>query len=209
MIGFSIMMWFCSALLIFVSFSLLKGNYSSVHGKVFETTNDRKGYAKALGKPVLLIGICLLFSGVIAVILPKDYAISIAVIFILFIAVIAGIVQLVEMAVEKFSPSLYSALGIFLPLIAVNCAIMGASLFMQQRINLDPSNTQYIGNVWDAISYSLGSGFGWTLAIVSMGAIREKMEYSDVPKPLQGLGITFITVGLMAMAMMCFSGLKI
>ena len=113
------------------------------------------------------------------------------------------------MAVEKFSPSLYSALGIFLPLIAVNCAIMGASLFMQQRINLDPSNTQYIGNVWDAISYSLGSGFGWTLAIVSMGAIREKMEYSDVPKPLQGLGITFITVGLMAMAMMCFSGLKI
>lgn len=82
MIGFSIMMWFCSALLIFVSFSLLKGNYSSVHGKVFETTNDRKGYAKALGKPVLLIGICLLFSGVIAVILPKDYAISIAVIFI-------------------------------------------------------------------------------------------------------------------------------
>ena len=87
MIGFSIMMWFCSALLIFVSFSLLKGNYSSVHGKVFETTNDRKG----LGKPVLLIGICLLFSGVIAVILPKDYAISIAVIFILFIAVICSI----------------------------------------------------------------------------------------------------------------------
>lgn len=129
--------------------------------------------------------------------------------FILFIAVIAGIVQLVEMAVEKFSPSLYSALGIFLPLIAVNCAIMGASLFMQQRINLDPSNSQYIGNVWDAIAYALGSGLGWTLAIVSMGAIREKMEYSDIPKPLQGLGITFITVGLMAMAMMCFSGLKI
>ncbi len=91
MLGFSIMMWFVSAILIFVSFSLLKGNYSSVHGKVFETTNDRKGYAKALGKPVLLIGICLLFSGVIAVILPKDYAISIAVIFILFIAVVAGI----------------------------------------------------------------------------------------------------------------------
>ena len=91
MIGFSIMMWFCSALLIFVSFSLLKGNYSSVHGKVFETTNDRKGYAKALGKPVLLIGICVLLSGVIAVVLPKDYAISIAVVFILFIAVVAGI----------------------------------------------------------------------------------------------------------------------
>ena len=99
--------------------------------------------------------------------------------------------------------------GIFLPLIAVNCAIMGASLFMQQRINLDPSNSQYIGSVIDALVYALGSGLGWTLAIISMGAIREKMEYSDVPKPLQGLGITFITVGLMAMAMMCFSGLKI
>jgi len=129
--------------------------------------------------------------------------------FILFIAVIAGIVQIVEMAVEKFSPSLYGALGIFLPLIAVNCAIMGASLFMQQRIGLDPASTQYIGSVWDALIYGMGSGIGWTLAIVAMGAIREKMEYSDVPKPLQGLGITFITVGLMAMAMMCFSGLKI
>ena len=129
--------------------------------------------------------------------------------FITFIAVIAAIVQLVEMVVEKYSPSLYAALGIFLPLIAVNCAIMGASLFMQQRINLDPSNTQYIGNVVDAVVYALGSGIGWTLAIVSMGAIREKLQYSDVPKPLQGLGITFITVGLMAMAMMCFSGLKI
>ena len=129
--------------------------------------------------------------------------------FSLFIAVIAGIVQLVEMIVERYSPSLYAALGIFLPLIAVNCAIMGASLFMQQRINLDPSNTQYIGSIVDALVFALGSGLGWTLAIVSMGAIREKMEYSDVPKPLQGLGITFITVGLMAMAMMCFSGLKI
>ena len=129
--------------------------------------------------------------------------------FILFIAVIAGITQLVEMVVEKYSPALYSALGIFLPLIAVNCAIMGASLFMQQRINLDPSNTQYIGSVLDAAVYAIGSGLGWTLAIVSMGAIREKMEYSDVPQPLKGLGITFITVGLMAMAMMCFSGLKI
>ena len=113
------------------------------------------------------------------------------------------------MAVERFSPSLYASLGIFLPLIAVNCAIMGASLFMQQRINLDPSNSQYIGSVVDAVVYAAGSGIGWTLAIVSMGAIREKLQYSDVPKPLQGLGITFITVGLMAMAMMCFSGLKI
>jgi Na+-transporting NADH:ubiquinone oxidoreductase subunit E len=129
--------------------------------------------------------------------------------FILFIAVIAGIVQLVEMIVERFSPSLYGALGIFLPLIAVNCAIMGASLFMQQRINLDPANTQYLGSVWDAMVYAIGSGFGWTLAIVSLGAIREKMQYSDVPKPLPGLGISFIVVGLMAMAMMCFSGLKL
>ena len=129
--------------------------------------------------------------------------------FILFIAVIAGIVQLVEMVVEKYSPSLYAALGIFLPLIAVNCAIMGASLFMQQRILLDPVETKAITSVWDAIVYAVGSGIGWTLAIVALGAIREKMQYCDVPRPLQGLGITFITVGLMAMAMMCFSGLKI
>ena len=128
--------------------------------------------------------------------------------FILFIAVIAGIVQLVEMVVEKYSPSLYAALGIFLPLIAVNCAIMGASLFMQQRILMDPSNSQAISNILDSIAHALGSGLGWTLAIVIFGAIREKMEYSDVPKPLQGMGIAFITVGLMAMAMMCFSGLK-
>ena len=122
--------------------------------------------------------------------------------FILFIAVIAGMVQLVEMTVEKYSPSLYAALGIFLPLIAVNCA-------MQQRILMDPSNSQAITSIWDAIVYGFGSGIGWMLAIVAMGAIREKMQYSDVPKPLQGLGIVFITVGLMAMAMMCFSGLNI
>ena len=130
--------------------------------------------------------------------------------FILFIAVIAGITQLVEMAVERFSPSLYAALGIFLPLIAVNCAIMGPSLFMQQRILMDPAtSTQAIGSVWDALVYALGSGLGWLLAIVALAAIREKMAYTNVPKPLQGLGITFITVGLMAMAFMCFSGLKI
>ena len=129
--------------------------------------------------------------------------------FILFIAVIAGMVQLVEMTVEKYSPSLYAALGIFLPLIAVNCAIMGASLFMQQRILMEPTNSQAITSIWDACVYGFGSGLGWTLAIVAMGAIREKMQYSDVPKPLQGLGIVFITVGLMAMAMMCFSGLNI
>ncbi|MEG0038967.1 MULTISPECIES: NADH:ubiquinone reductase (Na(+)-transporting) subunit E [Bacteroides] len=120
--------------------------------------------------------------------------------FILFIAVIAGIVQLVEMVVERFSPSLYASLGIFLPLIAVNCAIMGASLFMQQR--------QFI-NIGEATTYAVGSGIGWLLAIVGLAAIREKMAYSDVPAPLRGLGITFITVGLMAMAFMCFSGLKL
>ena len=129
--------------------------------------------------------------------------------FILFIAGIAGITQLVEMIVERFSPSLYAALGIFLPLIAVNCAIMGASLFMQQRINMDSNSSQFIGNVWDAIIYAFSSGIGWLLAIVALAAIREKMAYTDVPKPLQGLGITFITVGLMAMAFMCFSGLNI
>ena len=125
--------------------------------------------------------------------------------FILFIAVIAGIVQLVEMVVERFSPSLYASLGIFLPLIAVNCAIMGASLFMQQRITMDPSNPQAITGVGSAVVYALG----WLLAIVGLAAIREKMAYSDVPAPLKGLGITFITVGLMAMAFMCFSGLKL
>ncbi len=129
--------------------------------------------------------------------------------FILFIAVIAGIVQLVEMIVERFSPSLYASLGIFLPLIAVNCAIMGASLFMQQRITLDPANPQAISSLGGAVVYALGSGVGWLLAIVGLAAIREKMAYSDVPGPLKGLGITFITVGLMAMAFMCFSGLKI
>ncbi|MEE0972514.1 MAG: NADH:ubiquinone reductase (Na(+)-transporting) subunit E [Paludibacteraceae bacterium] len=120
--------------------------------------------------------------------------------FILFIAIIAAIVQLVEMVVERFSPSLYASLGIFLPLIAVNCAIMGASLFMQQRAFV---------NVGEATVYALGSGIGWLIAIVCLAAIREKMAFSDVPKPLRGLGITFITVGLMALAFMCFSGLKI
>ena len=129
--------------------------------------------------------------------------------FILFIAVIAAIVQIVEMVVEKYSPSLYASLGIFLPLIAVNCAIMGASLFMQQRVTLDAADPKAIANLGDAFAYALGSGLGWLLAICALAGIREKMEYNDVPKPLQGLGITFITVGLMAMAFMCFSGLKI
>ena len=164
------------------------------------------------------VGLGAAVTFVLVVTLPVNYLLQTKVLdplglgflrFILFIAVIAGLVQIVEMAVEKYSPSLYGALGIFLPLIAVNCAIMGGSLFMQQRIGLDPASSQYIGNVWDAISFAFGSGLGWMLAIASMGAIREKMEYCDVPKPLQGLGITFITVGLMALAMMCFSGLKI
>ncbi|MCQ2349816.1 MAG: NADH:ubiquinone reductase (Na(+)-transporting) subunit E [Paludibacteraceae bacterium] len=129
--------------------------------------------------------------------------------FILFIAVIAAIVQLVEMIVEKFSPSLYASLGIFLPLIAVNCAIMGASLFMQQRIGLEPTDPKAITGILDTVFYALGSGLGWMLAIVGLAAIREKMEYSQVPAPLRGLGITFITVGLMSMAFLCFSGLKI
>ena len=120
--------------------------------------------------------------------------------FILFIAVIASFVQLVEMVIEKFAPALYSSLGIFLPLIAVNCAIMGGSLFMQQKA---------FDNVGIATVYGLGSGIGWMLAIVGMAAIREKLAYSDVPKPLRGLGITFILTGLMGMAFMCFSGFKI
>lgn len=170
------------------------------------------------------LGLGLAVTFVLLITVPVDYLLQTKVLgpdclmegvdlsylsFILFIAVIAGIVQLVEMVVEKYSPSLYAALGIFLPLIAVNCAIMGASLFMQQRILMEPTNSQAITSVWDGIVYAVGSGLGWTLAIVLMGAIREKMQYCDVPKPLQGLGITFITVGLMAMAMLCFSGLKI
>jgi len=120
--------------------------------------------------------------------------------FIIFIAIIASFTQLVEMVVEKFAPALYASLGIFLPLIAVNCAILGGSLFMQQKA---------FPNVGVATVYGLGSGIGWMLAIVGMAAIREKLAYSDIPKPLKGLGITFTITGLMGMAFMCFSGLKI
>ena len=170
-------------------------------------------------KTALGLGVAVIFVLIITV--PVDYLLQTKVLgpdcimpgvdlsFLSFILFIAVIVQLVEMVVERFSPSLYAALGIFLPLIAVNCAIMGASLFMQQRIGMEPGSTQYIGNVADAFVYALGSGIGWLLAIVALAAIREKMAYTDVPKPLQGLGITFITVGLMAMAFMCFSGLNI
>ena len=119
---------------------------------------------------------------------------------IIFIAVIAAIVQIVEMVVEKFAPSLYSALGIFLPLIAVNCAILGGALFMQQKD---------FANVGESAVYALGSGLGWILAIVALAAIREKMAYSNVPAPLKGLGITFITVGLMGIAFMAFMGISL
>ena len=120
--------------------------------------------------------------------------------FIMFIAVIASMVQLVEMVVEKFAPVLYNQLGIFLPLIAVNCAILGGSLFMQQK--------EFI-NIGEASVYGLGSGVGWFLAIVGIAAIREKIEYSNVPAPLRGLGITFIVTGLMGMAFMGFMGIKL
>ena len=156
-------------------------------------------------KTALGLGVAVTF--VLLVTVPVDYALQTYVLgpdalvqgvdltflaFILFIAVIAGIVQLVEMVVERFSPSL------------------GASLFMQQRVQMDPeTSTQAIASIGDSVAYALGSGIGWLLAIVGLAAIREKMAYTDVPRPLQGLGITFITVGLMAMAFMCFSGLKI
>ena len=120
--------------------------------------------------------------------------------FIIFIAVIAAFVQLVEMVVEKFAPALYSQLGIFLPLIAVNCAIMGGSLFMQQR---------GYETLAEATTFGLGSGIGWFLAIVALAAIREKLAYSNVPAPLKGLGITFIIVGLMGIAFMGFMGIQL
>ena len=123
--------------------------------------------------------------------------------FILFIAVIAGIVQLVEMVVERFSPSLYASLGIFLPLIAVNCAIMGGSLFMQQKVDGGELST-----LWQSIVYGLGSGLGWWLAIVMMAAIREKTTYSHIPAALKGPGIAFIITGLMGIAFMIFSGIQ-
>ena len=120
--------------------------------------------------------------------------------FIMFIAVIASMVQLVEMVIEKFSPALYSSLGIFLPLIAVNCAILGGSLFMQERA---------YNSLAEATSFGLGSGVGWFLAIVGIAAIREKIRYSNVPAPLRGLGITFIITGLMGIAFMSFMGIKL
>ncbi len=148
-----------------------------------------------------LINEFLLQPGALAWISPKLAEVDLSFLsFIVFIAVIASFVQLVEMIVERFSPSLYNSLGIFLPLIAVNCAIMGGSLFMQQREFL---------NVGEAASYGLGSGIGWWLAILMMAAIREKIIYSNIPAPLRGPGIAFILTGLMGIAFMSFLGIQI
>ena len=167
-------------------------------------------------KTALGLGVAVTF--VLCVTVPVDYLLQTKVLaedgilgmdlsylaFILFIAVIAGMVQLVEMVVERFSPSLYAALGIFLPLIAVNCAIMGGSLFMQQKVD-----ALEITSLWQSIVYGLGSGLGWWLAIVMMAAIREKTTYSQIPAALRGPGIAFIITGLMGIAFMIFSGIKL
>lgn len=148
-----------------------------------------------------LLEMNVLRPGALAWISPEFASVDLSFLsFIMFIAVIAAMVQIVEMVVEKFSPSLYASLGIFLPLIAVNCAILGGSLFMQQR---------GFANVGEATVYGIGSGIGWLLAIVGIAAIREKITYSDIPKPLRGLGITFIITGLMGIAFMAFLGIKL
>ena len=158
------------------------------------------------------VGLGAAVTFVLVVTLPVNYLLQTKVLdplglgflsFILYIAVIAGIVQIVEMAVEKYSPSLYGALGIFLPLIAVNCAIMGGSLFMQQKVD-----ALELTSLWQSIVYGLGSGLGWWLAIVMMAAIREKTTYSQIPAALKGPGIAFIITGLMGIAFMIFSGIQ-
>ncbi len=168
--------------------------------------------ANGLGLPVIFVlGITVpinyllenyvLKEGALAWIDPAYAAVDLSFLsFIMFIAVIASMVQLVEMIVEKFAPALYGALGIFLPLIAVNCSILGGALFMQDR--------QY-PSIGEATVFGLGSGVGWWLAIVAIAAIREKIRYSHVPAPLKGLGITFIITGLMGIAFMSFMGIEI
>lgn len=168
--------------------------------------------ANGLGLAVIFVLFCtlplnylldkfLLQPGALAWLSPKLAELDLSFLsFILFIAVIAAFTQLVEMVVERFLPSLYSSLGIYLPLIAVNCAILGGSLFMQQK--------DFV-NVGESAVYALGSGIGWYLAIVLLAAIREKMAYSNVPKPLKGIGISFITVGLMGLAFMIFMGITL
>lgn len=148
-----------------------------------------------------LIDKYLLSSGALAWISPRFATVDLSFLtYILFIAIIAAIVQILEMIIETFTPSLYSALGIFLPLIAVNCAILGCSLFMQERA---------FSNVGEAAVFGLGSGIGWLLAIVAIAAIREKLRYSKIPKGLQGVGISFIITGLMGIAFMAFMGIKL
>ena len=148
-----------------------------------------------------LINNYLLSPGALAWISPRLAAVDLSFLtYILFIAIIAAIVQILEMIIETFTPSLYSALGIFLPLIAVNCAILGCSLFMQER---------NFSNVGEAAVFGLGSGIGWLLAIVAIAAIREKLRYSKIPKGLQGVGISFIITGLMGIAFMAFMGIKL
>ena len=148
-----------------------------------------------------LINKYLLAPGALAWINPNWASVDLSFLtYIIFIAIIAAIVQILEMIIETFTPSLYSALGIFLPLIAVNCAILGCSLFMQERA---------FSNVGEAAVFGLGSGIGWLLAIVAIAAIREKLRYSKVPKGLQGVGISFIITGLMGIAFMAFMGIKL
>lgn len=143
----------------------------------------------------------LLKSGALAWISPELATVDLSFLsFIMFIAIIAAIVQLVEMIVEKFSPALYSQLGIFLPLIAVNCSILGGALFMQER---------NYATLLDATSFGIGSGVGWLLAIVAIAAIRERLKYAHIPAPLRGLGITFILTGLMGIAFMSFMGIEL
>ena len=147
-----------------------------------------------------LILASLLREGALAWISPELATVDLSFLsFLVQIGTIAAVVQVVEMAVDRFAPKLYAALGVFLPLIAVNCAILGASLFMEQR--------EY--NFGEAAVYGIGSGIGWALAIIALAAIREKMHYSDVPKPLRGLGITFIVAGLMAIGFMLFGGISL
>ena len=148
-----------------------------------------------------LVNKYLLAPGALAWISPRFANVDLSFLtYILFIAIIAAIVQILEMVIETFTPSLYSALGIFLPLIAVNCAILGCSLFMQERA---------FSNVGEAAVFGLGSGMGWLLAIVAIAAIREKLRYSKIPKALQGVGISFIITGLMGIAFMAFMGIKL
>lgn len=147
-----------------------------------------------------LIYTLLLRKGALAWVSPSFAEVDLSFLnFLSFIGVIAAMVQIVEMVIDRYAPALYGALGVFLPLIAVNCAILGASLFMVER--------DY--SFGESVVYGLGSGFGWALAIVALAALREKMRYSDVPAPLRGLGITFIVTGLMAIGFMAFSGIQL